>query len=208
VWQALREELHPLGVEFVSVALDLRGLESTEKYLRRAHVEHPALLDRAHRLDELLGVVNVPSGTWVDEEGVIVRPPETAFPEGSVNARVDSLAPIPENLDPYLQAALAETRKIRIDATGYTQALRDWAMKGSASRYALSPEEVVERSRPRSMDSSRAASTSMPPARRVRPSRISERPTGSSRTTGPTSARHGAWCGATRDPARCTRGIG
>ena len=45
-----------------------------------AEAEHPSLIDEAHLLDELLGVVNVPSGVWIDEQGVIVRPPEPAFP--------------------------------------------------------------------------------------------------------------------------------
>ena len=140
------------------MALDLRGMETAGKYLKRARSAHPALVDRGHRLDELLGVVNVPSGVWIDEDGVIVRPPETAFPEGSVNAQApESFGPILESLDPYLRDALLETRKIRIDAAAYTTALRDWAQRGSASRFALSPEEVVARSQPRPLETSRAA---------------------------------------------------
>ncbi len=38
------------------------------------------VVDQAHPLGELLGVVNVPSGMWVDEDGTVVRPPETACP--------------------------------------------------------------------------------------------------------------------------------
>ena len=158
MWQALREELHPLGLEVVTVALDLRGLEKAGKYLKRADPSHPALIDRGHRLDELLGVVNVPSGVWINEDGVIVRPPETAFPVGSVNAQPpESFGAIPEGLDPYLRDALGETRKIRIDAAGYTAALRDWAQLGSASRFALAPDEVVARSQPRPVEASLAA---------------------------------------------------
>jgi tetratricopeptide (TPR) repeat protein len=142
----------------VTVALDLRGLEKAGRYLERADPKHPSLIDRAHRLDELLGIVNVPSGVWVDEEGIIVRPPETAFPEGSINALpAEALLEIPESLDPYLREVLAEARKMKVDAATYTAALRDWAANGRASRYALTPEEVVERSRPRPPEVSRAA---------------------------------------------------
>jgi len=158
VWQALREELHPLGLEVVTVALDLRGLEKAGKYLKRANPAHPALVDRGHRLDQLLGVVNVPSGVWIDEEGMIVRPPETAFPEGSIHMQpAESLGEIPAGLDPYLRDALTETRKIRVDAAAYTAALRDWAHHGRASRYALTPDEVVARSQPRPPESSLAS---------------------------------------------------
>jgi tetratricopeptide (TPR) repeat protein len=133
-------------------------LEKAGKYLERANPSHPSLIDKEHRVDELLGVVNVPSGVWVDEEGVIVRPPEAAFPEGSINAMpADALPAIPDNLDPYLHDVLTEARKIRTDAATYNAALRDWAATGKASRYALSREEVVERSRPRPAEASRAA---------------------------------------------------
>jgi tetratricopeptide (TPR) repeat protein len=142
----------------VTVALDLRGLEKAGRYLRRANPTHPALIDRGHRLDELLGIVNVPSGVWVDEEGMIVRPPETAFPEGSINALpADALPPVPDELDPYLKTVLEESRKIRVDAATYIAALRDWAAHGRQSRHALTPEEVVERSRPRPPEVSLAA---------------------------------------------------
>ena len=158
MWQALRDELHPLNLEVVTVALDVRGLEKAGKYLERAAPTHPALIDRGHRLDELLGVVNVPSGTWIDEDGVIVRPPETAFPEGSVNARpAGSFGEVPPGLDPYLRDALTETRKIRVDAPAYTAALRDWAHNGRLSRHALSSEEVVARSEPRPPEAAQAA---------------------------------------------------
>lgn len=140
------------------MALDMRGLEKTAKYLKRAKPQHPALVDRGHLLDELLGITNVPSGVWVDETGMIVRPPEPAFPEGSVNARAAELMPeVPRDIDPYLQEVLTESRKIRVDATTYIAGLRDWAAKGPQSRYALAPDEVVARSAPRPLDASLAA---------------------------------------------------
>jgi hypothetical protein len=125
-------------------------MEKAAKYLDRAAPSHPALIDQGHLLDELLGVVNVPSGVWIDESGTIVRPPEPAFPVGSINALPrELLPPVPEGIDPYLREVLTESRKIVAEATRYDAALRDWVERGSESRFALSPEEVVARSRPR-----------------------------------------------------------
>ncbi|MFY9616224.1 MAG: ResA-like WAxxUGC motif-containing protein, partial [Candidatus Dormiibacterota bacterium] len=146
----MREELHPKGLEVVTVALDVLGLEKTQKYIEAANQTHPSLIDQAHRLDTLLGVVNVPSGVWIDEEGVIVRPPEPAFPELSIAAiPVDQLPPVPEGIDPYLRDVVVESRKIHSEPHRYVAALRDWVDCGSGSRFALTPDEVIERLRPR-----------------------------------------------------------
>ena len=154
----MREELHPQGLEVVTVALDVLGLEKTRKYIEAANQTHPSLIDQAHRLDQLLGVVNVPSGIWIDEEGVIVRPPEPAFPELSIAAiPVDQLPVVPDRLEPYLRDVLLESRRIRSEPHRYVQALRDWAENGAASQYALEPEQVLERSRPRPPEVARAA---------------------------------------------------
>ena len=84
MWQELRSELHPQGVEVVTVALDSGGAEAAGPWIDAANAEHPSLIDEAHRLDALLGISNVPTGVWVDEEGVLVRPPEVAHPGTSV----------------------------------------------------------------------------------------------------------------------------
>src|SRR5204863_43812 len=80
VWQEVRRELHPQGVEVVTVALDVGGADAAGAFIDAAAPDHPSLIDREHRLTDLLGIVNVPSGIWIDEDGVIVRPPETAYP--------------------------------------------------------------------------------------------------------------------------------
>jgi len=76
VWQALRSELHPLGVEIVTVSLELSGPDASRPFIEAAQPEHPSLLDPTHQLDALFGVVNIPNVIWIDEQGVIVRPPE------------------------------------------------------------------------------------------------------------------------------------
>ncbi|MCU1346573.1 MAG: hypothetical protein JWL70_2839, partial [Acidimicrobiia bacterium] len=75
IWQELREQVRPLGVEIVTVALDVLGFEAAGPFIDKANPQHPALVDTAHLLDELYGVVNVPNCFWVDENGMVVRPP-------------------------------------------------------------------------------------------------------------------------------------
>ena len=80
MWQALRNELHPKGLEIVTVALDVDP-EAARAWIEQTKPNHPSLIDSAHRVDELFGVVNVPNGVWIDENGTIVRPVEPAWPE-------------------------------------------------------------------------------------------------------------------------------
>jgi hypothetical protein len=155
VWQELRTELHPDGLEVVTVALDTGGAGAAGLWIDLAKPDHPALIDEAHLLDELLGVVNVPSGVWIDERGTIVRPPEPAFPGRAVIAEL----PIPAEAPPRITEMLQEAAKMRIEPQRYVAALRDWVNKGSESRYALGPDEVVARSTPRPADASRAAAS-------------------------------------------------
>ncbi len=153
MWQQLREELHPQGLEIVTVALDTGGVAAARPFIEAANSTHPSLLDQAHQLDELFGIVNVPSGVWINEEGQIVRPPETAYPR-----RPSFLdREIPADTPPELAARMRLPKQIRIEAEKYIAALRDWVSKGAASRYALSPDEVIERSRPRPLEEAQAA---------------------------------------------------
>ncbi len=154
MWQALREELYPQGLEIVTVALDTLGLKAALPFIEAAKPTHPALIDEAHLLDELFGVVNVPSGVWIDEQGIIVRPVEPAYvPRGQFRSRQ-----IPEGASAYVVEMIGEVNKmiegykVSQDTEKYFPALRDWATNGANSRYVLSPEEVIERSRPRGME--------------------------------------------------------
>ena len=139
----------------VTVALDTGGAEAAGPWIDRAKATHPSLVDPGHVLDELLGVVNVPSGVWIDERGVIVRPPEPAFPWRPRQPSQELLAQLP----PLAAEQLREAQKIRIDPERYLDALRDWVQVGARSRYALDPEEVVARSADRDIDRSQAAAS-------------------------------------------------
>ena len=146
----MRNELHPLGVEVVTVALDVDP-EDARPFIEAAAPEHPSLIDRSHLVDELFGIVNVPNSVWIDEQGVIVRPVEVSHVQES---------PVTSGkLDPksYPPAMWELVRGIKRDHEAYVAALRDWAAKGAESSWALDAHEVIARSTPRSADSARAA---------------------------------------------------
>ena len=98
-------------------------------------------------------MVNVPSGVWIDEEGVIARPPEPAFPWRPRQPSQEMLAQLPA----ITTEQLREAQKMHIEPEHYVAALRDWVKRGERSRYRLSPDQVLARSRPRDADRSRAA---------------------------------------------------
>lgn len=152
MWQELRSELHDGGLEIVTVALDSAGPEAARPWVERARPEHPALIDERHLLDELFGIVNVPSGVWIDDTGVIVRPPEPAFaasPEWDEG--------LGEDATEYQRRTVALERQLLVEDKKYLAAVRDWAEHGAASGFALTPDEVLARSRPRGRAASEAA---------------------------------------------------
>ena len=136
--------------------MDIGGADAARAFIEHTQPTHPSLIDDRHALGELFGVVNVPSGIWIDEDGMIVRPPEPAWPGRSIVSKILKNER-PPDLDPYLAATLDETAKIRHNYEAYPLALRDWVAKGSSSRFVLSPDEVLHRSRPRPPEHSQAA---------------------------------------------------
>lgn len=160
VWQELRDELNELtsdGFELVTVGLDALGNEGCQAFMQAAQPSHPALIDRHHTLAEKFGVINIPSSIWIDEEGTIVRPAEAAPapppPDSDPNADKGAQEPPDLSAAPErLQQMMVEAAKITSDATAYHEALRDWVTLGSNSQFALNPDEVISRSRPRSAD--------------------------------------------------------
>jgi hypothetical protein len=157
VWQQLRAELHPQGLEIVTVALDLE-VDAARSWIERSGADHPQLVDTAHRLDELLGIVNVPTALWVDENGMIVRPPHTAAVERYDFSKLKTPKGLPDDLDAHIRDMLEQVKRIpRFDADHYVEALHDWVEHGAASEYALTPEEVVHGSSSRSPEVAEAA---------------------------------------------------
>jgi hypothetical protein len=155
VWQALRNELHPAGLEIVTVALDVHP-EAARVLIEAIKPNHPSLIDSAHRVDELFGVVNVPNGVWIDEDGTIVRPVEPASPERKEPPEWRRMADHPDIPEP-LRETLKLATGIKIQAHKYTTALRDWVARGRASGYRLPPADVMARSGPRGKAEAEAA---------------------------------------------------
>jgi hypothetical protein len=153
VWQELWTELHPQGLEIVTVAVDAAGVDAAGPWIDKASPQHPSLIDRSHLVDALFGIVNVPSGVWIDEAGTIVRPPETAYPRRP--AFLDRA--IPPDVSDAERERIELVKALTVDAEAYVAALRDWVHRGAASRYALSPDEVLRRSRPRPIQEATAA---------------------------------------------------
>jgi hypothetical protein len=137
----LREELHPSGFEFVDVCLEMGGAEIARRWVNEAPSTHPSLLDEAHLMDSRFGVTNIPMVLWIDESGTIVRGPESATPP-AVGSVAEGMVELVGD---------GEFRQ------KYAAKLRDWVANGAASRYALTPDKVISRSKPSSPAISQAA---------------------------------------------------
>ena len=87
------------------------------------------LIDTDHRLSDLYNLVNVPQAIWIDEQGRIVRPPETA---GSTDhfRRMDLKT---RTMSPEDQAERLAARQ------SYLDAVRAWVNTG---RYALPADDA------------------------------------------------------------------
>jgi len=158
----------------VTVGIETSGSEACREFIELAQPEHPSLIDAMHQMEARFGVVNIPNVVWIDENGVIVRPPEpgwpgaTQYPEflarrmrlAAEEAEPAELTP-EEQRERDEQRATAETLRSKIsggqDRDAYPDAIRDWVEQGAASQYVMSPDEVVARSQPRPMTKSEGA---------------------------------------------------
>jgi hypothetical protein len=152
VWQDLHTQIEPKGASVVTVALDVDP-EFARPWIDRAQPSHPSLIDTAHRIDELLGITNVPMAVWIDEDGVLVRPAELA----SLSPSPLRSAEIPDGIDERLKLTLEAVRSFPDPGYAYRDAILDWVEHGAVSRYALAPDEVIARSQPRPIEHARAA---------------------------------------------------
>ena len=130
MWQALFASLKDHGFTVLAVALDQP--EAARPWIVAAAPTYPCLIDRDHHLADLYNLVNVPQALWIDEQGQIVRPPETAGSTDGFRAMDRSTFTMPE-------AAVAERNRVK---SLYLDAVRDWAIHGPASAYVLDAQRV------------------------------------------------------------------
>jgi tetratricopeptide (TPR) repeat protein len=151
VWQTFRNQLHADGLEIVTVGLETAGAEACRPYIEAAAPEHPSLIDQGHKSAELFGFINIPNAVWIDEDGVIVRPSETA--PGPASIEREARNPFAGMEPPqHLMEIAGEAVNIQSSPAEYEAAIRDWVAKGADSQFALSADEVIARSQPRDGD--------------------------------------------------------
>jgi hypothetical protein len=121
------------GFTVLAVALDQP--ETARPWIEAAAATYPCLIDRDHHLADLYNMVNVPQAVWIDEEGRIVRPPETAGSMDAFRAMDRKTFTIPEEV-------MAERNRVK---TQYFDAVRDWVLRGSASVYAMNATRAADK---------------------------------------------------------------
>lgn len=111
----------------MAAAQDSGGEAAAGRFYDEAGATFTTLIDEGHAVTSLYGMVNVPMGVWIDEQGRVVRPPEVAYAE-----------PISFGRDGEHRGGHAD----------YTDALRNWVRNGAGSRYALAPDLLAARLMP------------------------------------------------------------
>ncbi len=132
MWEDLRACLFDAPFTVIAVAEEGRGAEQARPWIEQARPSYPCLIDEEHRVSALYGMVNVPQAVWIDERGIIVRPPETA---GSTDhfRRMDLAT---RTLAPELAAEREAAR------LAYLNAVRAWVRTG---KHALPADEARAR---------------------------------------------------------------
>lgn len=107
-------------------------VEAARPWIESANPTYVTLIDRNHILSSLYNMVNVPQAVWIDANGIVVRPTETA---GAID--------ILRDFDPSIGGFPSETLEKAGEAKNtYVGAVKDWAINGSNSRYVFDPADA------------------------------------------------------------------
>jgi peroxiredoxin len=104
-WRDLQDELGPAGLSIFSVALD-NSVEDARPWIEAGEVSYPVVVDSAHVTAERFGITNVPSTVWIDEAGLVVKPP--------------TISPGDDQFRDFT----------KIDSAAHHEALRRWVSEG------------------------------------------------------------------------------
>ena len=114
------------------MAQDTGGAKDAGPWIAAGKPEYTVLIDEKQIVTQKYGMVNVPTGVWINEQGRVVRPNEVAF----IDDRFKSFT--------------------NMESAPYIEAIRDWARNGSTSAFVLSESELKARLKPQSDDRARA----------------------------------------------------
>ena len=149
MWQALYEELKSKNFVVIAVALESRGADAARPSIEHASPTYPCLIDVDHTVARLYNMVNVPQAVWIDENGHIVRPTETAGVTEGFRKMNPTTYEMPKK--EMEEGATARSR--------YLDAIRDWVANGPKSKYALAAAEARRRTPKFTPDIARAHAT-------------------------------------------------
>lgn len=135
-WQALYDEYKSKGFEIISAAQDTGGEAAAGSWFDKAKATYTQIVDENHTISALYNMTNVPTGVWIDEEGYIVRPLETAYTTSG--------------------EMTFGGKKLVTQGADYVKMLRDWIEKGAASEYAMTHEAVAKKLKARTPDEANA----------------------------------------------------
>lgn len=116
----------------IAVAEESRGEETAREWIEAAKPGYVTLIDTEHHVADLYNMVNVPQAVWIDEQGRIVRPAETAGSHDAWRSMNREDLSMPDD-SAAIAAKAQET---------YVGAVRDWAINGAASKHAFTPEQA------------------------------------------------------------------
>lgn len=109
--------------------------DAARPWIEAAKPSYPCLVDRDHRVAELYHMVNVPQAVWIDENGRVVRPTESAGAYEGFRAMDRATRKVPDDV----AAITAQAKRT------YVEAVRDWALRGDASPHAFPPVRAAAR---------------------------------------------------------------
>lgn len=135
MWQKLHQELAGRNFEILAVAFD--EADAAKPWIDAASPSYPCLIDRNHHVAELYHMVNVPQATWIDENGRIVRPAESA-------GQSDAFRKMDRTTGQMSADLVAARERLK---SSYIDAVRDWVTNGPSARNALDATEARARQR-------------------------------------------------------------